>query len=215
MWEKFIEKDGVRVFIYPANFGNGNVIGFEITDKSKRLIQQQDPKLLGLLKSFLEDLDEIVLAGWSGDPVWWDDFLCDKPLEERSLIYETLIESTYSSEKTKEQAKKELINVKKEKIKVKEEDFNKINLQFLRQQFNLMRAGALDVLIEKYGYKCCSCGSIDNITIDHIKPLAKGGTNDLSNFQLLCKSCNSKKHTEEIDYREPPLWEIFYCENVP
>lgn len=31
---------------------------------------------------------------------------------------------------------------------------------------------------------------------DHIIPLEKGGTNDPTNYQLLCGNCNSKKHTK-------------------
>jgi 5-methylcytosine-specific restriction endonuclease McrA len=37
--------------------------------------------------------------------------------------------------------------------------------------------------------------------VDHIVALSKGGTNDRRNLQLLCKSCNSKKHaTDAIDF---------------
>ena len=36
--------------------------------------------------------------------------------------------------------------------------------------------------------------------LDHIKPLVSGGTNDLKNIQLLCKSCHKKKsHVEKED----------------
>ena len=33
----------------------------------------------------------------------------------------------------------------------------------------------------------------DNMSIDHIVPVAKGGKNTMKNFQLLCKRCNSSK----------------------
>ena len=44
--------------------------------------------------------------------------------------------------------------------------------------------------------KCLGCGKTDleaKLTIDHIEPLAQGGSNDLSNLQTLCGSCNSSK----------------------
>lgn len=40
---------------------------------------------------------------------------------------------------------------------------------------------------------CVSCGSTDNLSVDHIIALHSGGNNDISNLQILCVSCNSKK----------------------
>ena len=40
---------------------------------------------------------------------------------------------------------------------------------------------------------CVYCGSKDHISIDHITPMSRGGTNDLANLQFLCRSCNSRK----------------------
>jgi 5-methylcytosine-specific restriction endonuclease McrA len=57
-------------------------------------------------------------------------------------------------------------------------------------------------LCKLYGYKCLACGQVGKLTKDHIKPLSKGGTNDISNIQPLCKSCNSRKHAKEINYRK-------------
>lgn len=41
--------------------------------------------------------------------------------------------------------------------------------------------------------KCLNCGSIENLTVDHIVPISKGGTNVLVNLQTLCESCNFRK----------------------
>lgn len=52
-----------------------------------------------------------------------------------------------------------------------------------------------------HGNKCLKCSSENDICIDHVKPFIKGGTNDISNLQPLCRSCNSAKKDKEIDYR--------------
>ncbi len=41
--------------------------------------------------------------------------------------------------------------------------------------------------------KCKLCQAEKDLCIDHIFPICKGGDNNLSNFQVLCRSCNSKK----------------------
>jgi len=51
----------------------------------------------------------------------------------------------------------------------------------------------LKKLLSKYNFKCVNCSTKENLTIDHIKPVSKGGTDDFNNLQILCKSCNSKK----------------------
>ena len=56
-------------------------------------------------------------------------------------------------------------------------------------------------LCERFYYKCVSCGESKPLTVDHIVPLSKGGTNDIENIQPLCLSCNSRKHTNTIDFR--------------
>ena len=62
-----------------------------------------------------------------------------------------------------------------------------------RRAYNAKRDQLMLALIERDGYQCATCGTSDNITIDHITPLSRGGSDDLDNLQLLCQSCNSKK----------------------
>ena len=50
-----------------------------------------------------------------------------------------------------------------------------------------------DFLQRLYGLPCVACGSEDNISADHIIPVARGGEHSESNLQPLCGSCNSSK----------------------
>lgn len=42
--------------------------------------------------------------------------------------------------------------------------------------------------------KCQRCGGTDRLAVDHILPIAKGGTDCIANKQTLCIHCNSKKN---------------------
>ena len=46
---------------------------------------------------------------------------------------------------------------------------------------------------ENWGFKCAYCGSEHHLTIDHIVPRAKGGTDFTKNCLCACHSCNQDK----------------------
>ena len=48
-------------------------------------------------------------------------------------------------------------------------------------------------IFRRDGYRCTACGSHQDLTIDHVWPVSRGGSNDASNLQTLCRSCNSRK----------------------
>jgi len=56
-----------------------------------------------------------------------------------------------------------------------------------------MRKIVRDRILKRDGNKCGRCQSTENLEIDHIIPLSKGGRHDEDNFQVLCRTCNRKK----------------------
>jgi len=56
-------------------------------------------------------------------------------------------------------------------------------------------------LCNHYKCICLACGREVKLTVDHVIPLSKNGTNDIDNIQPLCRSCNARKHANDIDYR--------------
>ncbi|WP_336621321.1 HNH endonuclease signature motif containing protein [Streptomyces sp. DH10] len=51
---------------------------------------------------------------------------------------------------------------------------------------------------------CLNCGSTEDLTGDHIRPLDQGGTNTLDNVQVLCRSCNSSREQAIRKLRRTP-----------
>ena len=43
------------------------------------------------------------------------------------------------------------------------------------------------------GHRCKKCGSTNNLEIDHIIPISKGGKSSSDNLQTLCHRCNQNK----------------------
>lgn len=48
-------------------------------------------------------------------------------------------------------------------------------------------------VIKRDGGKCCYCGKDKNLTIDHLIPRSRGGTNTWTNLVTSCFRCNSNK----------------------
>jgi 5-methylcytosine-specific restriction endonuclease McrA len=54
-------------------------------------------------------------------------------------------------------------------------------------------------VVAREGRRCTYCGSTEGpFDLDHIFPVARGGTNDASNLTLACASCNRSKGAKTL-----------------
>lgn len=60
-------------------------------------------------------------------------------------------------------------------------------------------------LCERFGNKCLACCQSQKLTVDHVIPISKGGSNFIENIQPLCMKCNLEKGTQSTDYRVKEL----------
>jgi 5-methylcytosine-specific restriction protein A len=63
-------------------------------------------------------------------------------------------------------------------------------------------------LCAHYGQRCLRCHRTAQeikLTADHVIPLSRGGSNEISNIQPLCRPCNSAKGTKIMDFRADRL----------
>jgi len=86
-------------------------------------------------------------------------------------------------------------------------------LRWWRSKSKIVRA-----VYVRDGFTCQICGShpvergrpwlpdLSDIEIDHIIPVSKGGKDETSNWQVLCKACNRKKGNS-VDREMAMRWE--------
>jgi hypothetical protein len=70
-----------------------------------------------------------------------------------------------------------------------------------RQRQARYRTALREPIFRRDGYRCRYCGRTDHLTIDHVIPLSRGGTNRPENLVTACRYCNSQKSA-----RTPEEW---------
>lgn len=68
--------------------------------------------------------------------------------------------------------------------------------RYTSENFRSITSGNRLLVFERDGGRCRQCGSGDWLTLDHIVPRSKGGTNAVDNLQTLCSDCNYAKADE-------------------
>ena len=63
-----------------------------------------------------------------------------------------------------------------------------------RREYETIRPLAL----ERDSYRCRECGKAGRFEVHHIRPLEKGGGNELGNLLTLCVDCHIRKHKPSL-----------------
>jgi len=66
--------------------------------------------------------------------------------------------------------------------------------EVVRERWSIPLGVRQRVLLRDHG-RCRYCGSEDGLELDHIVPIALGGSNRISNLATSCHACNSSKGT--------------------
>lgn len=48
--------------------------------------------------------------------------------------------------------------------------------------------------MQRLGGNCARCGAMAQLEIHHVTPLSEGGTNAITNLQVLCRNCHIEHH---------------------
>ena len=67
-----------------------------------------------------------------------------------------------------------------------------------RAVFGSYTAEDFEAIKEFFDYSCAYCGKQVGLTVDHVVPLASGGSNSIENIVPACLSCNCSKGAREM-----------------
>ena len=65
-----------------------------------------------------------------------------------------------------------------------------------------------NIILDKFDNTCVYCGTLTDLTKDHIIPISKGGKHEISNLAPACKTCNSSKSDISLDEWYP--YQIYF-----
>ena len=114
----------------------------------------------------------------------------------------------HKKNKDKANARRKQWNIdNSEKAKLKDRNYAANNPEVGRNKNNLRRARVLsngayriykNELKKLYAQSCFYCGSKDEIQLDHVIPIAKGGSHSIGNLVPACRKCNLEKSDKFI-----------------
>lgn len=117
--------------------------------------------------------------------------------ERRRQISRDYYERNAEVERAKDAAWREA-NRELSRQRARESYWRNVESARSRRHLRRLRAQEFVVLPQElrrlYSEPCVACGSEEDMTIDHIVPLSRGGSHSVGNLQSLCFSCNASKN---------------------
>lgn len=62
---------------------------------------------------------------------------------------------------------------------------------------------ALSLALKTHAGCCFFCETTDNLEIDHVIPVCRGGGENLANLLVACKTCNRQKADKALEHFDP------------
>lgn len=196
-WTRYLDYKGLRFAVQSGAFMSdipGEIVAVFIRDeKTIQAIRSNDERVLNMLNYMIDEIDELSLSAWAADPFAYEHWRKEKDIDEYEQSLYTILSGKYTDDETKERARAEIDWVTQERQRYTEKSVKKFHSQRRRLQFARNYDQLMLALIQRDGYKCTICGTIEDLTVDHLIPLSKGGSDDISNLRLLCRTHNSMK----------------------
>lgn len=196
-WLHYLDYRGLQVAILSDTFGSstqGEVVGIFIRDaETIQAIRARDERILEMLNYMVDEIEELSFLRWNEDKRTLEMLRGTTSLDEYEKLLRRLLESKYADDATRDNATSELAWVDTEKTKKSKQAAKTNHIQRRRSQFSQKYDQLMLALIHRDGFECEICGTTEDLTIDHVIPLSKGGGDELGNLRLLCRLHNSLK----------------------
>ena len=106
--------------------------------------------------------------------------------------------NTRNSNRAKREAHPELVRERDRKWKIANPDRIRAYCHSVRAKRNSalgsFTAPEFDAIVRKQRGRCIDCGLKRKLTVGHMIPLSKGGSNYIHNIRAQCMPCNAKQH---------------------
>jgi hypothetical protein len=196
-WFHCLDYKGLQIAVLSDVIGGefqGEVVGVFIRDADTiQAIRARDERILDMLNYMVDEIEELSLVRWHEEKRILETLRNEICLDEYEALLSKLLQSKYADQSTINNVKTGLDWVAEEKTRKAKQVAKQIHVQRRRSQFSQKYDQLMLALIHRDGFECAICGTTNDLTIDHITPLSKGGDDELANLRLLCRLHNSLK----------------------